>query len=188
MRPPTLRRITTVAWFAALLLAMPALSAYVDGLAHHQSYNSMFPHILSTFLTLGAPAWAIALFAGAILLRRTLPELAPTDARYASGWQLALLAGAAGAVASAITVMALTLWPGRRDLAWYGTTTGSLAAFAALAVLIGAAVRFRERRVSLSLWTDHRALLSHFYGSGGPGTDRDLGIYYGHGPGASSSA
>jgi hypothetical protein len=188
VRPPTLRKITTIAWFAALVLTMPAVSAYVDGLAHDQSYNSMFPHILSTFLTLGAPAWPIALFAGAILLRRTRPELAPADARYGSQRRLAMLACAAGVVASAITVTGLMLWPGRRDLAWYGTTTGSLAAFAVLAVLIAAAVRFRERRVSFSLWTDQRALLSHFSGSGGPGTDRALGIYYGKGPGAPTSA
>lgn len=166
---------------------MPAVTAYADGLAHGQSYNSMFPHLLSTFLTLGAPVWPIALFAGAILLRKTRPELAPTDARYASKRQLAMLAGGGATVASAITVLGLMAWPGRRDLAWYGTTTGCLAAFAALAVLVAVAVRVRERRVSFSLWTDHRALLSHFYGNGGPGADRALGIYYGSGPGASAS-
>ncbi|HWD08954.1 MAG TPA: hypothetical protein VHA57_07655, partial [Actinomycetota bacterium] len=76
MNPPSLRRLTGIAWLTALSLSIPTLVAIADGLATGHARHALLPDFLATVATIGLPIWVLSVFGGAIALRRTEPRLA----------------------------------------------------------------------------------------------------------------
>ena len=187
MNPPALRRLTAIAWYCALGFAVPAAVAFADGLLSGQSVHGMLPDVLATLVTLAIPVWPLTLFAGSVALRRSEPTLAPADACYPGSRRLGGLILAGGALLSLIEVLAFAFWPGKQDPRWFGSASGLCAAFLGLAVLSALAVRYKEHRLALGLWTDPRAIWQRL-GEAGGSAHPAVAVYYGQGPEARLNA
>lgn len=179
--PPSLRRLTSIAWLAGAALVPPAFVALLDGLSHHLSLHRMMPDVLATTLTVAAPVWPVSLLAGSILLRVRRPAPVPDDASYPPSARLAQTMGLASAVLCVLVVAILAVWPGRDNPAWYGTSAGAFVGFAGLGLVVGLAARWKERRMAQGLWTNPRALMALFTNAGSDHPPATL--YYGGGVG-----
>jgi hypothetical protein len=187
VHPPALRRLSAVAWYWAFAAALPVVVALADGVIAGQAMHAMLPDLLATLVTLAVPLWPLTLFAGSIALRRSEPKLAPSDARYPGSRHLGSILVAIGVVGSIIEVACFEFWPGRQDPRWFGSVAGMCAAFAGLGVLAALAVRYKEHRMALGLWTDPRAVWERL-GEGGGSAHPAVAVYYGQGPDAPINA
>lgn len=187
VKPPALQRLRAIAWFWAVAAAIPAAVALADGAIAGQPLHAMLPDFFAVVVVLALPLWVLTLFAASVALRRSEPKLAPADARYPStsryGWLLIGL----GALGSVVEVACFEFWPGRQDPAWFGSIAGMCAAFVGFGVLSAVAVWYKERRMSLGLWTDPRAVWNRLSDAGGSANPA-VAVYYGRGPDAPQGA
>lgn len=187
VKPPSLRRLTGIAWITAASLCVPMVVAIVDGLVVGHARDALLPDFVATFATIGLPISAISLFAGAIALRRAEPTLAPTDASYPNSTRLGALIMGIGVLISIVEVLCFEFWPGRQNPRWFGSVAGLCGAFVLLAVVWAIFVGIKERRMALGVWTDPRALWDRLRDIGGA-PDPSVALYYGRGPKAPLNA